>query len=226
MFTDPAASMRVWAVELNLAGRVFEIPALPAADWLPLLMEGDVTSVLDLIEDPALDQMILSGEVTPTELAASVNMAVEQMAGRSVHQVTVLTKVARLQWTVVGGDLARRGMRWDDVPLAAALDAIHVTILAHLRTTPNEEETRAGLPSPAQRFQTLMEDPAQHSGEPTPGRARTRRPDRTAAVKAFEEMAGPKPAPAPVPATATAAPSGGGRPRTRQQPRQRPRAGR
>lgn len=223
MPTDPAASMRIWAVELNLGGRVFEIPALPAADWLPLLMEGDVTSVLDLIEDPALDRMILSGEIAPAELAASVNMAVEQVSGRPVHQATVLAQVARLQWTVVGGDLARRGLRWDEVPLAAALDAIHVTVLTHLRTTANEEETRAGLPSPAQRFQDLM------NGEPAPadGAApRARRPNRQKAMADFEDMAGPRPAPAPVPATATAAPSGGGRPRTRQRPRQRPRAGR
>lgn len=222
MDVDPAASMRIWAVELNLGGRVFEIPALPAADWLPILMEGDTVAVLDLTEDPELDLMIISGEITPTELAAAIDAAVEQVAGRPVYQATVLAQVAQLQWTVVGGDLARRGFRWDEVPLGAALDAIHVTVLAHLRTTANQEETQAGLASPAERFRELMD------GEPTPttttksgARTRRRRPDRKAMAD-FENMAGPKPAPV----RATAAQSGGGRPRTQPRSQRHPLAGR
>jgi hypothetical protein len=211
MTTDPAASMRVWAVELNLAGRTFEIPPLPAADWLPLLMEGEISAVLDLIEDPdPLDEMILSGQAEPADLSASVTMAVEQVAGRSVHQALTLARVAHMEWAVVGGELARLGVRWDEIPLGAALDAIHSTVLAHLK------------PEGQEKFRALLDNEDAPAGDTGP-RLR-RRPNRDRAMAQFEEMAGPKPAPVPV--KATAGQSGGARPRTRQQPRQRPRSGR
>lgn len=196
MDVDPAASLRIWAVEFDLGGRTFEVPALPAADWLPLLLEGDPLAVLDLGDLGEIDEMILGEEITSEELGQAMTLVIEQATGRSFHAALVLAQVARLQWPVIGGDLARRGMCWDLVSIAAALDAIHVTILAFLK------------PEAAEKFQALLDNEVSPEGKVKPNRAK--------ALADFEAMAGPK----PPPVKATAARSGGGRPKT--QPRRRP----
>lgn len=196
MDVDPAASLRIWAVEFDLGGRTFEVPALPAADWLPLLLEGDPLAVLDLGDLGEIDEMILGEEITSEELGRAMTLVIEQATGRSFHAALVLAQVARLQWPVIGGDLARRGMRFDQVSIGAALDAIHVTILGLLK------------PEAAEKFQALLDSEVSPGGKIRPNRAK--------AMADFEDMAGPK----PPPVKASAGPSGGGRPRTR--PRLRP----
>lgn len=195
MDVDPAASLRIWAIEFELGGRTFEVPALPAADWLPLLLEGDPLAVLDLGDLGEIDEMILGGEVTSEELGKALTMVIEQATGRSFHAALVLAQVAKMQWPIIGGDLVRRGMRFDQVSIGAALDAIHATILGLLK------------PEAAEKFQALLDSEVSPGGKIRPNRAK--------AMADFEEMAGPK----PPPVKATSGLSGGGRPRTRPRPR-------
>lgn len=214
MDVDPAASMRIWAVEFELGGRIFEVPALPAADWFPLLVQGDTMAVINLIresepdpeqpEAPDLDEMILNGQVTVADLEEAVIEIIEQVSGRSLNATLALVQIAQALWTrVVGGELARCGFRWDEVSLGTALDAIYTVVMGRLK------------PEAAQRFQAIIDS---SPGDP----GQRRRPNRQKAMAEFEEMAGPK----PQPVKATAGPSGGGRPRTRPRPPQRPQAGR
>lgn len=195
MDVDPAASMRIWAVEFELGGRTLEVPALPAADWLLMLMNGDLLDVLDMGDLSAVDEMILGGEVTPEEVGKALTSVIEQATGRSFHASLILAQVAKMQWPVIGGELARRGMRLDQVSIGAALDAIYVTILDRLK------------PEAAEKFQALLDSEVSPGGKIRPNRAK--------AMADFEEMAGPK----PPPVKATAGLSGGGRPRTRPRPR-------
>lgn len=187
--------MRIWAVEFELGGRTFEVPALPAADWLLMLMNGDLLDVLDMGDLSAVDEMILGGEVTPEEVGKALTSVIEQATGRSFHASLILAQVAKMQWPVIGGELARRGMRLDQVSIGAALDAIYVTILDRLK------------PEAAEKFQALLDSEVSPGGKIRPNRAK--------AMADFEEMAGPK----PPPVKATAGLSGGGRPRTRPRPR-------
>lgn len=201
MDVDPAASLRIWAVEVELGGRVFEIPALPAADWLPILMEVDPIKVLDLLrsspDDPDdLDNLLLSGRITADELGQALSDTIEEVAGRSLHAALVLAVAARTSWAIVNGDLTRRGFRWDRVSLGAALDAIYLTM--------SERLDAKGL----ERFNKLIDTPMVAG-----------RPDRAHMVAEFEAMAGPKPEGG---ARSTGTPSGSARSRTRQQPRQLP----
>lgn len=205
MEVDPTASMQIWAVDLELGGRVFEIPALPAADWLPVLMSGRTVTVLDMVNDPdGVDDVIATGQAGPEEIRDGVNAVIEQMAGRDLHAATVIAQAAALRWEIIGGDLARRGVRLDQISLGAALDALYATIAQGLK------------PEALERFRAALEPSTQSRRPP--------RANRRAAESQFEDMAGPKPAPVPV--KATGGPSGGGRPKTRQQLRQRPRADR
>lgn len=217
MTVDPIASLRVWAVELELAGRTFQVPGLPAADWLPLLLAGDVFGVIDLMDDSAeLDELIVTGEVDPRELTDAVHAVVEQACGRPVHVAILLAGVARTHWPLIGGELARAGFRWDQVPIAAALDAIRSVVMAHVKKDSGD------------RLQALFDSDVPPAGMVGPTASRRRRIDRRQAMADFQEMAGPPtvalgPPPAPVPANG--GPSAGGPPRTPPPPQRHPQGG-
>jgi hypothetical protein len=175
---DPLASMRCWAVTVELGGQEFEIPALPAADWWPVLVEADPGAVLDLLKSnpEELDLLLLSGQVSSKELGATLMEAVEEATGRSFHVGFVLATVASQHWPVVGGQLALKGFRWDVMPIGAALDAIHSLIVAGM--------TEDNLV----KFEALLDNEALTQ----PGKKRS---PSARVMTEFETMAGPRPAP-------------------------------
>lgn len=194
MKVDPLASMRCWAIDVELKGRVYEIPALPAADWWPVLVDGDVAMVLDLLmsgSDDELADRVLAGEVAHEDITGALTEAIEEAAGRSLHVATTLALAAWQTWTPVNGYLAQRGFRWDQMPLGAALDAVHAVLMELLNDEGRE------------KFTKLLEN--------EPGRR-----DREKMAADFETLAGPKP-------TAGVRSNGersvGARPKTRQRPR-------
>jgi hypothetical protein len=86
---DPLASMRCWAIQLELGGRTYEVPALPAVDWWPVLVSADLGQILDFVvstpEDPFnLDDLLLDGAFTTAELIEVLTDALEEVAGRCV----------------------------------------------------------------------------------------------------------------------------------------------
>jgi hypothetical protein len=206
MDVDPLASMRCWVVTVELGGREYEIPALPAVDWWPVLADGDLSSVVGMIrstdrsEDDRMDEMILDGTLSGKDLSQALTDAVEEVTGRSLYVSTVLAVMAVNNWPVVGGELAKSGFRWDVQPIGAALDAIHAVFLAGLGDEARKE------------YLALLEK------DTATGRPNQRHQDRITAE--FETMAGPRPAPAPVPGRASGEPSGSSRSRTRTRPRQ------
>lgn len=209
MDVDPLASMRCWAIVMDLGGREFEIPALPAVEWWPVLASGDVSQILDFIvsspDDPDnVDELILSGAVTGEDLTQALTDAIEETAGRSLHAAFVLAIVASNQWAVVGGALAQTGFRWDEQPLGAALDAIYEILTSRLDKDNLD------------KFLALLDNEALTTGKRR-GRARQKVADE------FEAMAGPRPTTGVV---ATGERSGSERPRTRPRPQPRRRGGR
>lgn len=207
MDVDPAASMRCWAIELELGGRIFEIPALPAADWWPVFASADLTKILDLVVSTPgadLDEYLLTSSLDPQELTEVLTDAAEEIAGRSLHVSIVLATVAGMHWAAINGDLARRGFRWDVQPLGAALDAIYLRIMNSF----SEQKAQ-------DKFTALLENEALTTG----GKA----VDREKALDDFAALAGPKPTTG---ARSTGAPSEGERPKTQPRPQRLPPGGR
>lgn len=195
MNVDPAASMRCWAVDVEIGGAVHTIPALPAADWWPVL--AGETPPFDLL--PAghdIDDLLIDGKIDSGELASAFRDAIEQACGRSQEEAVTIAAVAAGAWSWVGGRMALAGFRWDVMPISAALDALHAIFMEHL----NDEGRK--------KYEALL------------AQAGPKQLDRAAAISEFEELAGPRPAPAPL--RSSAAPSGSPPPRTRQ-PSQPPR---
>ena len=202
MNVDPAASLRIWELEIDLGGRTFDVPASPASVWFPVLLSGNPLEVLDMIADEALDDVLLSGQVGPDELVETLLVAIEQAAGREFHAAFVLAQVAAVQWAAISGALAERGFDWDARPLGAALDAIYAVVVKGL--------DKDGLA----RFQSLLDNPMGALGRRRAGR-------RQQALEDFSSVAGPKPQGGVI---ATAERSGGVRPKTQPRPQQ-PRPG-
>lgn len=200
------ASMRCWAITFELGGREFEIPAMPAADWWPILSASQSEDILDTLESSAsalVDTMLLAGEVSMGDLNEAMTAVIEEVTGRSMHVAVVLATVTNMNWAAIGGAIARRGFLWDERPIGAALDLVYATIMEGLEDKPRD------------KFLELLDNEA--LTDPSKRKVPTAKQ-----LSEFETMAGPRPAPAPLPGQASAAPSGSARPRTRTRPRQRP----
>lgn len=195
MEVDPLASMRCWAIEIELGGRTYDVPALPAVDWWPVLVSSNPMAILDFVVSNDLDERLLDRQIQETELVAALRDAVEEATGRSFHISVVLAMVASQQWAAVGGVLAQKGFRWDVAPIGAALDAVYSVVMNGL-----DEESQ-------KKFLALLENESLTTGEK---KASPR------AVSEFESMAGPRPTGG---LKATGELSGGARPKTRQRPR-------
>lgn len=203
MDVDPLASMRCWAVTVELAGREFEIPALPAVDWWPVILDASPFGLVDILKSSAdLDSMLLDGRTTVAELTEVMMDAISEVSGRTFHAAFVLATVASMHWPVIGGILAQKGFRWDVAPIGAALDAIYAIVAGNLKDDAARD-----------KFDLLLDNDTLTK----PGRKRE--PSKRVMTE-FEGMAGPMPAPAPLPGKASAEPSASQRPRTRTRPRQ------
>jgi hypothetical protein len=194
--------MRCWAIELELGGRRFDVPALPAVAWWPVLTSGDLTQILDFVVstpgDPnSLDEFILDEGLDHAELTEVLTDAVEAAAGRSLHVSMVLAYLAENSWPAINGELVSRGFRWDQQPLGAALDAIYAEVTGRL--------DKDGVT----KFVAILENEGLTKGRKAKVSEKV--------VDEFESIAGPRPTAGVV---ATGAPSDNARPKTRRRPQQ------
>lgn len=126
-----AASVNMWPVRVRLHCLTLYIPALPASQWLPALVDtvsGDPWATWRLGDSTAFDDAIMDGKTTDQEMLDVTWKLIETATGRSIQNALGLTHVAMDRWDAIGGDLARRGVQWDRISIAAGLDAIYGSI--------------------------------------------------------------------------------------------------
>lgn len=122
---DPEAGLRCWPVDVDVGGRTWTIPALPAADWMAAALTGWLDIVPGLVDQPAaLDDVLDDGTVSYDDCVAAARDALEAAAGcrwwvalRLVHTVC--------DWATVGGELLLRGVDPGTAPLGAVLAAAY-----------------------------------------------------------------------------------------------------
>jgi len=188
--------MRCRAVEIELGGQTFAVPPLPAADWWPVLAEGNLNRIIGLVEDDDILDHLLDESFDGVEFEQELIRAVEQVSGRTLHEALVIVSVAASAWWWIGGRLARYGFRWDVMPLGAALDAVHGLLMENL-TDEVKKKYEAALMPPVKKI------------------------DRAQAVNNFATFAGPIPTGGVKMPLSSDAQSGGTP--TRSQPRQQSR---
>lgn len=142
--SDALAALRIWAIEVDLAGQTFVVPARPAVDWFLAILDEDVP--LPLIpgmmggdaEDRVAD-LLLDGEVTPEDIAKRSRELLTAAAGRPWWEADRLIRSSGASWHIIGGELTRLGVDLGRVSLAAALNAIYVVCV---RTMDEKERAK------------------------------------------------------------------------------------
>lgn len=127
---DPIWSLRPWPVVLNVGGEDFEIPAMPATDWLVYLMqpEPDLDGLLgDWLPD--VEDLLMDEVIDLEELYDLVLELISTVSARPWYVALRLIQVARGSWDVLHPELIRRRVDPDRHSLAAWLDVLLVAIL-------------------------------------------------------------------------------------------------
>jgi len=208
MTPDPLASMRCWAIGVTLGGQEYTIPAAPAVAWWPVLADLDATVLLDMIRDPDLTDRLWQGEIEPSEIGEALIEAVEQASGRPIMASLTIASLAAQHWASINGQLVRDGVRWDVLPLAAVLDAIHSLLLDRFADGKNDKTGRLYRDD----YLAALETPMPGSGTRVSRQALTE----------FETMAGPRPAARPARSSGALSGDTPSRTRTPSRPPRRP----
>lgn len=134
---NPAAALRPVAVTVGLGDWDYEIPELPAADWLEALLRGWTGVVPGML--PPEDRVSilrdqLAGAITQEDVTAAARAAAEVAAGRRWWEVERLWSTASSSefWEVVSAQLLAR-VDPARVSLGGALNTIYVIMVEHMK---------------------------------------------------------------------------------------------
>ena len=127
---DPIWSLKPWPATLVLGREEFEIPAMPAAEWLAYLMQPEPDfegMILDLL--PASEELLYGGQISVEELYDAVLELVALVSARSWWVALRQINIARASWNVLGPMMIEK-VDACQISIAAWLDVLIVTILS------------------------------------------------------------------------------------------------
>lgn len=135
---DPIQSLSPYSILLTVGGHELEIPALPAVEWLSILMVDnpnldDVFPGLlnerdaDLVED-----LIISRELSLDECEDIILSVIETVSARPWWVTIKLIETARVSWDLLGGELVLRGVDPTHISLSSWLDALLLTVIKNM----------------------------------------------------------------------------------------------
>jgi hypothetical protein len=133
---DPIQSLCPWPVTFTAGGREYEIPALPAAPWLALLMDPDATTddvLIELVPDSA--DLVMDEDMDLVELSHSI---IQLVSGRPWYLAIRMVLLVYDHWNVLGAEMLRRGVDANRLSLSAWLD---VALLTLLQNTERKDHT-------------------------------------------------------------------------------------
>jgi hypothetical protein len=133
---DALAALKCWPVVVEVGGREYTIPAVPAAEWF-LSILGDkplpiVPGMLPTEQEDELADRIAYGDVELREVVQVSREALEVASGWRWWEADRLIRSAGEQWKVVGGKLAQAGVDLHREPLGAVLNTIYTLAVANL----------------------------------------------------------------------------------------------
>lgn len=135
---DPIQSMRPWSVLVTCRGRELEIPAMPAVDWLAILMPAephldDVFPGLLPDEDADwVEEQILAGALELTEFQGVLFEIIETVSARKWWVTLRLVDMARRSWDAIGAEMLMRGVDASTLSLSGWLDVLLITVLRNM----------------------------------------------------------------------------------------------
>jgi hypothetical protein len=135
---NAAAALRPAAVSVELGDWEYEIPSLPATDWLEALLGGwygVVPGLLSAEDEISVLRDYRTGAVSKEELLASARAAVEAASGRRwwVAERLISTATNDEFWPTIHGSLVLRGVDLDRLSLGGVLNAIYVVMVENMK---------------------------------------------------------------------------------------------
>lgn len=125
---DALAALRCWPIHVQVGGREFTIPPVPAREWFLSILGGKplpiVPGMLEPDDEELVSDMIVDGRVDLRELVVASREALELASGWRWWEADRLIRSAGVQWKVIGGELIRSGVTLDQ-PLGAVLAAMY-----------------------------------------------------------------------------------------------------
>jgi hypothetical protein len=133
--TDFIWSLRSWPAHIYLGGQEFEVPPLPATDWIVgiLGMDKDVLGLLNsVLTDEDMDRLtdiMFKGGVEPDFLFDTTMQLLTTVGARPWWITMRLVVVMQQHWDSLGAELMLRGVDANKLSLSAWLDVALLTMI-------------------------------------------------------------------------------------------------
>ena len=135
---DPVQSLRPWPVVVTFQGQDLTIPALPATDWLAILLTGDLQpddifpGLLSPKDVAFVEDQLFEGHLGQGEFQDLIIGIIENVSARRWWIALRLIEVARVSWDSIGAEMLLRGVDTDRISLSAWLDVLLLTIMRNM----------------------------------------------------------------------------------------------
>jgi hypothetical protein len=154
--SDLLASLRIWSIaDIAIGDQIFRVPALPAVDWLEILLQDEISLwsiVPGLLEPDATEtftEAIFKGEIPREDWEQLVWELVSIAAGRpwwtTLYLISNTQHFNNIEY--VKGQLALHGVDATKMSLSAWLDAVYFIFIQHMK------------PEDKQKFDLLLARP-------------------------------------------------------------------
>jgi hypothetical protein len=131
---NPISSLRPAPVTFVIEGREYEIPALPALDWLEVLMRPDwLPDDLFVELMPGGIEFVVNDVVDPLYAEDLVWAIVEEVSARHWWVAQRLIAVISNTWDVMGPEATFHNVDPGKLSLAAWMDAMLVLLMQRLK---------------------------------------------------------------------------------------------
>lgn len=138
MKIDATASLRVWAVTVDLGGQRYRIPPRPAAAWLGAIGSPNLSRIIPgMLEDveageDLLDRL-LAGEIPVAEWQDAAHDAIATVTGMKWWTASRLTYYLLDSWSILGGTVLARGLDPAAAPVGAVLTLTYRILLENCK---------------------------------------------------------------------------------------------
>lgn len=136
--TDPVWSLRPWPVTVKAIGNLFEVPTLPATDWLAILMTAEpeledlFPGLLEESDQNLVEEALLDGVISLEECYGITLDIISAVSGRPWWVAMRLIQMALGSWQVLGAEMILKGVDADRLSLSAWLDVLLLTVMRNI----------------------------------------------------------------------------------------------
>lgn len=131
MAADALAALKIWALEVELAGETFVVPPRPAVDWFVAILDEDaalplIPGLMSASAEERITDLLLDEAIDTDLIVTRSRELLTAAAGRPWWEADRLIRSSGRDWHIIGGELTRLGVDLGKVSLGAALNAIYV----------------------------------------------------------------------------------------------------